>query len=83
MTTTPSPAPRKRAPGAGRKPLEGGIVSVNPAATGQTKPVMVHHLLSEGTIDEDVMEALNGKNDMQEALLNALKKRVEMYVNQG
>lgn len=51
--------------------------------SGQTKPVMIHHLLSEGTIDEDVMEALNGKNDMQEALLNALKKRVEMYVNQG
>lgn len=51
--------------------------------SGQTKPVMIHHLLSEGTIDEDVMKALNGKNDMQEALLNALKKRVEMYVNQG
>jgi len=26
---TDAPAPRKRAPGAGRKPLEGGIVSVN------------------------------------------------------
>ena len=44
---------------------------------------MIHHLISEGTIDEDVMDALNGKNDMQEALLNALKKRVETYVNQG
>ena len=33
MTTTPSPAPRKRAPGAGRKPLEGGIVSVNLSLT--------------------------------------------------
>ena len=31
MTKAPAeaPAPRKRAPGAGRKPLEGGIVSVN------------------------------------------------------
>ena len=48
--------------------------------SGQTKPVMIHHLISEGTIDEDVMDALNGKNDMQEALLNALKKRVELYV---
>ena len=47
---------------------------------GQTKPVMIHHLIVEGTIDEDVMAALEGKNDMQEALLNALKKRVELYV---
>lgn len=29
MTTTPEAKARKRAPGAGRKPLEGGIVSVN------------------------------------------------------
>ena len=28
-TAAEAPAPRKRAPGAGRKPLEGGIVSVN------------------------------------------------------
>ena len=28
-STTSQGAPRKRAPGAGRKPLEGGIVSVN------------------------------------------------------
>ncbi len=49
--------------------------------SGQTKPVVIHHLLAEGTIDEDVMAALKGKNDMQEALLNALKKRVEMYVH--
>ena len=51
--------------------------------SGQTKPVMIHHLIAEGTIDEDVMKALEGKNDMQEALLNALKKRVEMYVQQA
>ena len=40
-TTTPSPAPRKRAPGAGRKPLDGGIVRVNmtltPAHAAQLK----------------------------------------------
>jgi hypothetical protein len=28
-TAAEAPAPRKRAPGAGRKPLEGGIVCVN------------------------------------------------------
>jgi len=51
--------------------------------SGQTKPVMIHHLIAEGTVDEEVMAALKGKNDMQEALLNILKKRVEMYVNQA
>lgn len=51
--------------------------------SGQTKPVMIHHLIAEGTIDEDVIAALSGKNDMQEALLNALKKRVELYVQQS
>lgn len=51
--------------------------------SGQKKPVMVHHFIAEGTIDEDVMAALEGKDDMQEALLNALKKRVELYVQQS
>jgi len=51
--------------------------------SGQTKPTLIHHLIVQGTIDEDVMEALAGKNDMQEALLNALKKRVEHYVKQA
>lgn len=51
--------------------------------SGQTKTVMIHHLIVEGTIDEDVLVALAGKNDMQEALLNALKKRIEEYVKQG
>lgn len=51
--------------------------------SGQTKNVMIHHLVVKGTIDEDVLAALAGKNDMQEALLNALKKRVELYVKQS
>ena len=33
MTTAPKPPTRKRAPGAGRKPLAGGIVSVNLSLT--------------------------------------------------
>ena len=47
--------------------------------SGQTKPVMVHHLIVKGSIDEDVMESLNGKNDVQETLLNLLKNRIESY----
>jgi len=47
--------------------------------SGQTKTVMIHHLVVEGTIDEDTLAALGSKNDMQESLLNALKKRIQKY----
>lgn len=46
---------------------------------GQTKPVMVHHLITKGTIDEDVMLALACKASTQEALMAALKARVAKY----
>ena len=42
---------------------------------GQTKPVIVHHLIAEGTVDEDVMKALQRKDTSQAALLEALKER--------
>ena len=48
---------------------------------GQSKPVMIHHLIVEGTVDEDIMSALGSKNDTQETLLNLLKKRIENYKN--
>lgn len=47
---------------------------------GQTRPVMIHQIIVEGTVDEDMNKALDGKNDMQEALLTALKNRIERYV---
>lgn len=43
---------------------------------GQNKPVIVHHLVCEGTVDEDVMKALDNKDFSQTALLAALKERV-------
>ena len=51
--------------------------------SGQTKPVMIHHFITEGTVDEKILKALTAKNDMQEALLNILKERVQMYVQQA
>lgn len=47
--------------------------------SGQKRPVMIHHLVVEGTVDEDALAALAGKNDMQESLLNALKARIASY----
>lgn len=42
---------------------------------GQEKPVVVHHLIAEGTVDEQVMAALERKDTSQAALLAALKER--------
>ena len=40
---------------------------------GQTKPVMVHHLLAKDTIDNHVVKVLDGKINIQDALLESLK----------
>lgn len=40
---------------------------------GQIKPVIIHHLTMEGSIDEQVVKVLEGKINLQEALINALK----------
>ena len=42
---------------------------------GQTRPVIIHHLIAEGTVDEQVMRALKAKDTGQSALLAALKER--------
>ena len=42
---------------------------------GQEKPVIIHHLVADGTVDEQVMRALQDKDTGQAALLAALKER--------
>ncbi len=44
---------------------------------GQQHNVIVHHLVAEGTVDEDVMAALGNKAVGQDALLAAVKARIE------
>lgn len=46
---------------------------------GQVEVVTNHILLSEGTMDEDVWQALNGKEAGQDALMEAVKARIEKY----
>ncbi len=41
---------------------------------GQNNTVVVHHIVTKGTVDEDVMTALNDK-DMGQALMEAIKAR--------
>lgn len=44
---------------------------------GQTKNVIIHHLVVTGGADEDVMAALEDKQSTQDSLLTALKARIE------
>ena len=41
---------------------------------GQTKPVVIYHLVCKDTMDEAVMAALRGKGDTQAALIQYLKQ---------
>lgn len=46
---------------------------------GQGKPVIIHHLIAKGTMDEDVVKALTDKVNKQDALMQAVKVRIEKY----
>lgn len=43
---------------------------------GQTQKVIIHHLVCTGTRDEDVMEALHRKDDVQNWVMESLKARI-------
>ena len=44
---------------------------------GQNEPVIVHRLIVQGGMDEDVVAALESKDAVQESLLASLKARIE------
>lgn len=44
---------------------------------GQKEAVIIHHLVSIGTVDEDVMKALSNKEVNQNTLLEAVKARLK------
>lgn len=44
---------------------------------GQREPVIVHRLIVQGGVDEDVVTALNNKDAVQESLLASLKARID------
>ncbi|SFE00955.1 SNF2 family N-terminal domain-containing protein [Peptostreptococcaceae bacterium pGA-8] len=44
---------------------------------GQDSTVVIHHILTNGTIDEDVMKALKAKERIQDALINSVKARLK------
>lgn len=44
---------------------------------GQDSTVVIHHILTKGTIDEDVRKALKAKEKIQDALINSVKARLK------
>lgn len=44
---------------------------------GQKRSVIIHHLAAEGTIDNDVVDAIQNKAAGQDALMAAVKARIE------
>lgn len=44
---------------------------------GQKEMVVIHHIICKGTIDEDVMKALENKNKTQSALIDAVKAKLQ------
>jgi len=47
---------------------------------GQKDTVVIHHIITKGTIDEDVMHALERKDKTQTALINAVKANLKEVV---
>jgi SNF2 family DNA or RNA helicase len=50
---------------------------------GQERPVIVHRLLVKGGVDEDTAAALEDKRGAQDALLDALKARIDRVRKEG
>ena len=44
---------------------------------GQTQSVIIHHLITQGSVEHRVMDSLQGKKDVQDDLLRALKLKYE------
>jgi len=40
------------------------------------KSIVIHHIVAEGTMDDDVIDSIEAKDDLQERLLNAMRKYV-------
>ena len=45
---------------------------------GQNETVVIHHIITKGTIDEDVMTALTRKEKTQTSLIDAVKAKLEV-----
>ena len=49
---------------------------------GQNNAVVIHHIITQDTIDEDILAALKRKDETQTALINAVKANLKGAVKQ-
>ena len=49
---------------------------------GQKEPVVIHHLVAEGTIDKRVMRALARKETGQNAMMDFIKLKIKEIENE-
>jgi SNF2 family DNA or RNA helicase len=47
----------------------------------KSETVVIHHIITEGTIDENIMKALRTKDKTQSALINAVKANLKGDAN--
>lgn len=47
---------------------------------GQSQPVVIHHLVVNGTHDFDVVRALTDKNNTQKKLMDSIKAKISKYL---
>ena len=45
---------------------------------GQKDNVVIHHIITKNTMDEKVLKALENKNQVQEALIEAVRMEVNL-----
>lgn len=43
---------------------------------GQKQTVVIEHLVTTGTVDEDILSAIERKDNMQSAMIDAVKARI-------
>ena len=48
---------------------------------GQKQSVIINKIIAKGTIDEDIVRALRGKENRQEGLMEAVKARIKKYAS--
>lgn len=46
---------------------------------GQTKAVIIHHLMAKGTVDERIAAVLSGKEEVQNALMYAVRAIIDQH----
>ena len=44
---------------------------------GFDRPVFIHNIIARGTVDEMVIERVNSKREVQDILLDAMRRRKE------